>query len=283
MYIATSDTVTRKHFLSNITDYFSDELLVLHIEGCESVVGFKASLEQFIKMAKKGSSDDDELPKNPPPLNKLPPTDDNLQFHVLRAYHQMLLWKEADQCDPSVEARNIANFDKVQMEHELLLATLSVLLFVAININNLVNGNVDDNTFQKSLRDLNLWIDRTQIGAYSEGLTSIRGISALNSIDLLAESFQPVGTPVLCSGTDSEQGPATLQMFYIYIEKLKEDSEFKLQKKLDFQIRGIHGRNAYEDASTLGRVKSKPENKFRNTDSKVAVLAESYASGISSK
>ncbi|KAK2181855.1 hypothetical protein NP493_378g00033 [Ridgeia piscesae] len=46
--------------------------------------------------------------KKPPPLKKLPPTDANLQLHVLRAHLQMLLWKVADQRDPPVEARNIS-------------------------------------------------------------------------------------------------------------------------------------------------------------------------------
>ncbi|KAG1672088.1 Down syndrome cell adhesion molecule-like protein Dscam2 [Nymphon striatum] len=45
--------------------------------------------------------------KKPPPLKKLPPTDENLQLHVLRAHLQMLLWKAADQRDPPIEARNI--------------------------------------------------------------------------------------------------------------------------------------------------------------------------------
>ncbi|KAK2168184.1 hypothetical protein NP493_1242g00001 [Ridgeia piscesae] len=48
--------------------------------------------------------------KKPPPLKKRPPTDANLQLHVLRAHLQMLLWKAADQRDPPEEARNIANF-----------------------------------------------------------------------------------------------------------------------------------------------------------------------------
>ena len=47
--------------------------------------------------------------KKPPPLKKLPPTDANLQLHVLRAHLPMLLWKAADQRDPTEEARNIAN------------------------------------------------------------------------------------------------------------------------------------------------------------------------------
>lgn len=48
--------------------------------------------------------------KKPPKLNKLPPTDANLELHVLRAHLQMLLWKAADQRDPPLEAGNIANF-----------------------------------------------------------------------------------------------------------------------------------------------------------------------------
>ena len=48
--------------------------------------------------------------KKPLPLKKRPPTDANLQLHVLRAHLQMLLWKAADKRDPPEEARNIANF-----------------------------------------------------------------------------------------------------------------------------------------------------------------------------
>jgi len=65
MYLAASGTVSRRQFVSSITTYFGNKLLLLHIDGCESVVGFKASLGQFIKIAKKNNSnsDDDELEK----------------------------------------------------------------------------------------------------------------------------------------------------------------------------------------------------------------------------
>ena len=65
MYLAASGTVSRRQFVSSITSYFGDKLLLLHIEGCESVVGFKASLGQFITIAKKNNSngDDDKLEK----------------------------------------------------------------------------------------------------------------------------------------------------------------------------------------------------------------------------
>ena len=48
--------------------------------------------------------------KKPPPLKKLPPTDSNLQLHVLRAHLQMMLWKAADQMHPPVYARDIRRF-----------------------------------------------------------------------------------------------------------------------------------------------------------------------------
>ena len=41
--------------------------------------------------------------KKPLQLKTLPPTDANLQLHVLRSQLQMLLWKAADQWDPPEE------------------------------------------------------------------------------------------------------------------------------------------------------------------------------------
>ena len=53
----------KKQFVSNIMAYFGDELLVLHIEGCDSILGFKASLGKVIKIVKISQDDDDELEK----------------------------------------------------------------------------------------------------------------------------------------------------------------------------------------------------------------------------
>ena len=57
--------VSRRQLVSSLTAHLGDELLVLHIEGCDSVVGFKASLRKFIKIVKisKSKGDDDELEK----------------------------------------------------------------------------------------------------------------------------------------------------------------------------------------------------------------------------
>ena len=65
MYIAASGTVSRQQFVSYVMAHFGDELLVLHIEGCDSVVGVKASLGKVIKIVKISQSmgDDDELEK----------------------------------------------------------------------------------------------------------------------------------------------------------------------------------------------------------------------------
>ena len=48
--------------------------------------------------------------KKPPSFKKLPPTDNNLQLHVLRAHLQMMLWKAADQKHPPVDTRDIRRF-----------------------------------------------------------------------------------------------------------------------------------------------------------------------------
>ena len=48
--------------------------------------------------------------KWPPPLKKLPPTDNNLQLYVLRAHLQIMLWKAADKRHPPVDALAIRCF-----------------------------------------------------------------------------------------------------------------------------------------------------------------------------
>ena len=48
--------------------------------------------------------------QKPPPLKKPPPTDSNLQLHVLRAQLQPMLWKAADQRHPPVDSRDIRRF-----------------------------------------------------------------------------------------------------------------------------------------------------------------------------
>ena len=61
--VAASGTVSRRQCVSNVTTHFGDELFVLHSEGCDSVVGCKASLGKVIKIVKiyQSMGDDDEL------------------------------------------------------------------------------------------------------------------------------------------------------------------------------------------------------------------------------
>ena len=60
MYLfAASGTLSRKRFLSSVTAHFGNELLIFHVEGCDSVLGFKANLGKFIKIVKKSSKDDE--------------------------------------------------------------------------------------------------------------------------------------------------------------------------------------------------------------------------------
>ena len=60
MYLAPSGIVSRRQLVSRVTVHFGDELLVLHIEGCDIGDGFKASLGKLIKIVKISQSMDDD-------------------------------------------------------------------------------------------------------------------------------------------------------------------------------------------------------------------------------
>ena len=64
-YLSASGTVSRRQFLSNIKAQFGADLLFLHIEGCESILGFESSFGKYIKVTKKKESyvDDNEIDK----------------------------------------------------------------------------------------------------------------------------------------------------------------------------------------------------------------------------
>ena len=62
---SASGTLSRKQVVSNVMAHFSVKLLMFHIEGCDSVVGFNANLGKFIKIVKinKRKGDNDEIEK----------------------------------------------------------------------------------------------------------------------------------------------------------------------------------------------------------------------------
>ena len=65
MYTTESGHLSRKQFVSNVKANFGTELLELHIEGCDSVLGFEATLGRVIKLVKVSNSqgDDDGMDK----------------------------------------------------------------------------------------------------------------------------------------------------------------------------------------------------------------------------
>ena len=65
MYTAASGNLSKKQFVSSVKAHFGRELLVLHIEGCDSVLGFEVILGRVIKLVKVSHSqgDNDEVDK----------------------------------------------------------------------------------------------------------------------------------------------------------------------------------------------------------------------------
>ena len=94
MYLDASGTVSKRQFISKVTTYFDDKLMVLHIEGCESIVGFKDNFGKFLKMVQVSTNQDgdetiEKLVRNikKEVLAKPKPKDYNLSDF---AYHKII-------------------------------------------------------------------------------------------------------------------------------------------------------------------------------------------------
>ena len=61
LYVSASGTLSKKQMITNITKYFGAEVITMHIEGCESVLGMRASMGILVKTM--GGDGDEELDK----------------------------------------------------------------------------------------------------------------------------------------------------------------------------------------------------------------------------
>ena len=61
LYISASGTLSKKQMIFNITKHFGTEVIIMHIEGCESVLGSVGSMVELVKTM--GGDGDDELDK----------------------------------------------------------------------------------------------------------------------------------------------------------------------------------------------------------------------------
>ena len=67
LYISASGTLSKKQMICNITNLFGTEVIIMHIEGWESVLGMRSSGGSMVKLVKTmGGDEDAEL--DPPPL-----------------------------------------------------------------------------------------------------------------------------------------------------------------------------------------------------------------------
>ena len=57
-YCGLGGMLSRKQMLSNLVTYLGDDIVVMHMEGCASVVGFKDIVGKSLKLVKVDSADD---------------------------------------------------------------------------------------------------------------------------------------------------------------------------------------------------------------------------------
>ena len=58
IYTENAGHLTRKQMLLYLTEYFGEEIVVLHLEGCSSVVGFRKFVGKTLKLVKLSETSD---------------------------------------------------------------------------------------------------------------------------------------------------------------------------------------------------------------------------------
>ena len=52
LYISASGTLSKKQMICNINKCVGTEVIIMHIEGCESVLGMRSSMGSMVKLVK---------------------------------------------------------------------------------------------------------------------------------------------------------------------------------------------------------------------------------------
>ena len=60
-YCSAGGQLTKKKMLANLCNYFGEKIVVLHIEGCASIVGFRDVVGKTVKMVKYEGVDDESV------------------------------------------------------------------------------------------------------------------------------------------------------------------------------------------------------------------------------
>ena len=60
-YCSAGGQLTKKKMLANLCDYFGEKIVVLHIDGCASIVGFRDVVGKTVKMVKYDGVDDESV------------------------------------------------------------------------------------------------------------------------------------------------------------------------------------------------------------------------------
>ena len=60
LYISASGTLSKKQMICNINKYVGTEVIIMHIEGCESVLGMRSGMGSMVKLVKTMGGDGDD-------------------------------------------------------------------------------------------------------------------------------------------------------------------------------------------------------------------------------
>ena len=60
MYVGYGGVLTRKQMFTQLLTHLGDDIIVLHLEGCASVVGFSELVGRIVKVVKVDTVDEEE-------------------------------------------------------------------------------------------------------------------------------------------------------------------------------------------------------------------------------
>ena len=66
VFVANSGSLCQRQMLANLCDYYGDDIIVLRVEGCQTIVGFRQYIGKSLKLvghAGFSNDDDDDVSK----------------------------------------------------------------------------------------------------------------------------------------------------------------------------------------------------------------------------
>ncbi|CAL8391490.1 unnamed protein product [Arctogadus glacialis] len=142
VYSTNLGALTQKQMFAHLCEYFGKEIVVLNVEGCETVVGFKNYIAKTLKMVKRSKMDDEDevdklIRRIKSEVARLPKPKDSLndEFGCLRKGDKSVLVKRLGVPDENAPLPNVVLVDGSQLLYHIVWPVAGTIKDIASSIN----------------------------------------------------------------------------------------------------------------------------------------------------